>query len=169
MPSMGGGGIGPDRLQLAIERSPELLLSGGYIPARTSVAQVLITERAARGRLEVARVPEGLKVTNSLGARLERIVARDAAGNWYVLSQPLDKGESAVLDPADASNLSLMLEQPFRALPASHALSADLPSACFVARTSSAPFRDDCGLELNEIQGTHTLLGVWGLDEEAWR
>jgi hypothetical protein len=104
--SMTGGVIGPERLQLSIERTPELLLSGDFIPARTSVTQVLVSERAARGRLEIARVPEGLKVTNSLGTRLERVVARDAAGSWYVLSQPLDKGESAVLDPADASNLS---------------------------------------------------------------
>lgn len=166
--SMTGGVIGPERLQLSIERTPELLLSGDFIPARTSVTQVLVSERAARGRLEVARVPEGLKVTNSLGTRLERVVARDAAGAWYVLSNPLGKGESAVLDAADASDLSLMLEEPFRSMSTDWG-AATLPNACFVARTTSAPFRDDCGLELNEIQGTHTLLGVWGLDEEAWR
>ncbi|NUP97137.1 MAG: hypothetical protein HUU28_13340 [Planctomycetaceae bacterium] len=161
--------MGPQRLQLSIERSPELLLGGDFIPARTSVMQVLLNERAARGRLEIARAPEGLKVTNSLGTRLERVVARDAAGAWYVLSQPLEQGQSAVLDAADESNLGLMLEQPFRVVRAGSTLTPALPPACFVARTSSAPFRDDCGLELNEIQGTHALFGVWGLDEEAWR
>lgn len=167
--SMTGGIVGPQRLQLSIERTPELLLGGDFIPARTSVTQVLVSERAARGRLEVARVPEGLKVTNSLGASLVRVVARDAAGEWYVLTRPLGKGESAVLEPSDASSLSLMLEEPFRALRQGNGNHAGLPNACFVARTTSAPFRDDCGLELNELQGTHTLLGVWGLDEEAWR
>jgi hypothetical protein len=44
-----------------------------------------------------------------------------------------------------------------------------IPPGCYLARLAASPFRDDCGVEMNELAGGHVVLGVLPLEPESWR
>jgi len=170
-----GGGSGRARSRYSVELDGGTLLSGDYLPSRRTVNQVLTVERAERARLTTRLVAEGLEVGNDLGVRLEELIVRDAEGRFYLAAEPLAPGASALLRPAGdalAPDLAVHRLSTLSLPPAflEHAAEAeDLPPGCYLASLAASPFRDDCGIETNELASAHVVLGVLSLAPEDWR
>ncbi len=167
----GGGGVPRVRSRLRIEKDPTLVLAGDYLPTRVPVEHILQSERAARGRLEASRVDGVLSVRNGLGARIESLVARDERGRWYSSEGLIEAGASAMLAPMDAPPDHTLASEPADILWQSDQRSRGelIPAATYLARLEHSPFRDDCGIETNEVSGHHRVLGVWDLQSEEWK
>jgi len=164
-----------ERQRFELELAERLLLKGDFLPSRTPVHQVLNSERAERARLGVARIGERLRVDNNLGVELLELAVRAPDGRLYASVEPLRPGESVELAPAgSALNAEALVESLHsRAMAlaprAPESPTEFLPPGCYVAALRASPFRDACGIELNELSGTHVVLGVLPLGEEAWR
>ena len=156
---------------LRIEQDPDLLLAGDYLPTRIAVQHVLQNERAARGRLEVSRSPEGLVVRNGLGAPIASVLARDERGAWYASSSSIAEGATATLTPCEPPRDTQLVEEPFELQVDSSARKPAnlIPHATYLARLERSPFRDSCGIELTELASDHRLLGIWDLQSEVWK
>jgi hypothetical protein len=176
----GGYGFGDRRY--VVELAGGTLLAGDFLPSRKRVVQVLAVERAERARLDVrpgdTDGPDGpdgpgLVVDNNLGVAIEALFVRDPRGELHRLASRLEPGASAtlaVVPRGRAEELDELLGAPVPLTPgrpAEHGF--DPPGGCYVARLASGPFRDDCGIETNELAGSHTVLGVLPLDAEIWR
>lgn len=143
-----------------------LVLSGHYLPPRTPVHQQLLREDAARQRVTLTRDGSNLNLHNSLGSTIQGLTLRDLQGQYHRLRQPLENGGEAVLnqdevfpgsDPLmDRAAITLGVRQ-------------DLPLGSYVAQLERSPFTDSCGLQLNELQSTHTVVGILDLASEEWR
>lgn len=159
------------RNQLRVEQDPDLLLAGDYLPTRIQVQHLLQSERAARGRLEVSRSPEGLFVRNGLGARIESVLARDERGAWYSSSSAIAEGATTTLAPCEPPKETELAGKPFDIQVGSSARKPAnlIPHATYLARLERSPFRDACGIETTELASDHRLLGIWDLQAEAWK
>jgi hypothetical protein len=172
-PDEGRGG-GWNRKRLEVDLEGGALLGGDYLPSRKATSQVLAVERAERARLDVRRKGDALAVDNNLGVGVEELFVRDPEGRFYRWSGPLDPGASTdVRVVADENALRTALGNVLdAALPlragSTPALEA-VPPGCYLARLATSPFRDPCGIEMNELAGTHFVLGVLPLEPEAWR
>jgi hypothetical protein len=137
-------------------RAGEQRYGAGFLPSRTQIRQLLLSDRATRLRLEFH--PDG-SLTNGLGVDLVDLIVHAPDGGWWRLDGKVPAGDSGRLvetgEPKhDAGNL-----------PAFEAGRIEsLPRATYSARTSTAALRDTAGLELIEVEGEHTLLGVFPLD-----
>jgi hypothetical protein len=155
---------------LAIDQSDGTLLGADYLPVRRPVSHALLSDGAARGRLEVAVDGGELTITNGLGARVETLLLRAADGGYLRLLQPLEDGARARLapfsPPTDAEFFSAV--KAIRAALLGEAEDA-LPPGTYLARLEASPFTDDCGLELVTRSGEHHVLGVLEREVEAWR
>ncbi|MBM3986904.1 MAG: hypothetical protein FJ294_02985 [Planctomycetes bacterium] len=163
------GSVG--RNLLRIEQDPDLLLAGDYLPTRIAVQHILQNERAARGRLEVSRSPEGLVVRNGLGARIASVLARDERGAWYASSSAIAEGATATLAPCEPPTRDDLATEPIEIQIGSWARSPEelIPHATYLARIERSPFRDGCGIETTELASDHRLLGIWDLQSEVWK
>ena len=159
------------RRRFEVELAGGTLLAGDFLPSRAATNQVLAVERAERARLDVRRNGAGLSVANNLGVEIEELIVCDPEGGLYALEIPLasgastelrgpDDGVRAHLDWPEPSPLALLAPGPTTPRP---------PPGCYLARLASSPFRDDCGIEMNELESGHVVLGVLALEPEAWR
>src|SRR6185503_19938000 len=141
-------------------------------PSRKSTDQVLVVERAERARLDVRRSAEGLHADNNLGVSVSALLVRDPEGNFYLLEGPLAPGASAELRSPDATALSAALNDSrgdtLALTPLALSSTEAVPPGCYLARLERSPFRDDCGIETNELASSHVVLGVLPLEPEAW-
>lgn len=154
---------------LEIENPQAPLLSGDYLPTRIPIEHISISERAARGRVELRRDGDAFVISNSLGARIEAFFARDLEGNWHSLDAPLEPGATAKLALSSPPSLTLF-NDPFPLLGTLRGEEVSVfPAGCYLARLDRSPFRDNCGVETTELASDHRLFGVWALEEEAWK
>lgn len=146
------------------------LLSGDFLPTRRAVAQMLSCDRAERARLEVNFAGGQAEVVNNLGASVEALLVRDASGRSFGLSGSLAVGARAVLAELNAIDASALVEElldsAVAVTPPATAPAESVPQACYLARLASGVFRDDCGIETNELSGRHIVLGVLPLEPE---
>lgn len=171
-----GSGGGPfafnaDSFELRTRHGQEWLLTGDFVPARRSIQQLLTSDRAERGRLEVEFGADGVQVLNNLGVALESVSLRDAAGHAYELRSELGVGARATLTPLDALGvweLGIELQRTSIAWGPPSALNQTLvPPGCYVAKLARGAYLDSCGIEVNEQSGHHVLFGVFELPAEV--
>jgi hypothetical protein len=158
------------RLRFEVELAGEFLVSGDFLPSRRRTNQVLAVERAERARLDVRRAGESLRVDNNLGITVEALLVRDPEGRLHWSSGALAPGASAELRIAgeqegSASDALLATTLPLTAARPSESV----PPGCYLARLARSPFRDDCGIETNELASAHVVLGVLSLADEDWK
>lgn len=148
------------------ERGPEyqlfyedgLVLSGEYLPTRIATRQLLLTDRTARARLSFALEAADASVTNGLGAEVDELWLRDAAGGFWTAgglaagaTGPLrrasvdeaDAGIAAILDP-------IPLTETFERI----------PEATYVALLPRPAFQDDCGIESELVASRQRVFGL---------
>lgn len=137
-----------------------------FLPARQQVELVLLSERStARALVVGAASSDGQTVTNQLGATIERLVLRDASGQWW-LGEGVQDGAGANLRRADLTEASGWITSlgdltlPMNA-PGGELLTLDgLPPGAWLATLDGQPFRDDLGLSVIERPGYAAVLGV---------
>lgn len=131
----------------------------GFLPSRLQVRQAILTARGSKLRLQVELGPDSCTVQNGLGVDLEQLVVHGHDGAWFELDGPLDAGGTVSLSKLGAApDLEELVSFHPEAL-------AVLPRGSYSARTSTSAFRDDCGLDLNELSGSHAVLGVLAKEE----
>jgi hypothetical protein len=148
-----------------------LLLSGDYLPTRRRVIQALSADRAERARLEVEFSDGRAQVQNNLGADVLALIVRDESGAAFASEKRLAVGERATLERVgDEAALEHQTKYLTNAMPLT-AIQDDyrLPAACYLAQLDRGAFLDDCGVECNELEGYHVVLGVLGVEAEARR
>lgn len=135
-----------------------LLLSGEYLPTRTSTRQLLLTDRTARARLSFALDDSPSSVTNGLGAEVAELWLRDAAGSYWTTSGLADGATSSLrrASPEEADPSIASILDP---IPASHAF-GQLPAASYVALLPRPAFQDDCGVESELLESHQRILGL---------
>jgi len=143
---------------LRVDDRDGTLLAGDYLPVRRRARQVILSDRSARGRLVVDRTSAGLEVQNGLGTTLDRLLVRDATGAFHRLESPLSPDETATLVPTEAADAETLAAALW---PVEVPVGPELvPPAAWLALARSNPFADDCGIEVNEVAGTHRVLGL---------
>lgn len=136
-----------------------MLLAGGYLPTRTPTRQVLLGETSARGRLAFQREGERWSVHNGLGAALDELHVRDESGAYWRLAAPLASDGRVALERADIDRTQARLAElndgvrPFGAVDR-------LPLGTYAAVLPTSPFRDDCGVSMNDLDAQHLVAGV---------
>ncbi|MBI5432805.1 MAG: hypothetical protein HZA52_08250 [Planctomycetes bacterium] len=165
----GGGWTEPayDGQRYLVAHDPGLVLAGGYLPARAAFLHQIVTERAERGRLELAHAGGELAATNALGTTVERLLVRDEAGRYWTSAAPLGESARTTLAPLDDAQAEELANELGLAtlLPKIGAL----PAACYLARLERGVFGDDCGVAGTESVSFHHVLGVLAADGEEWR
>ena len=132
------------------------MLAGEFLPARQPVDQVILGDRAARLRLAIERDGDSLRVENGLDATVTALEVRDPDGEFWELGGSLAPGKSAMLVRGEWTiDTGLRDGEP--------------APATYVARLVSNPFADDCGIDTNELQGSHRVYGILDPDGEEWR
>lgn len=136
--------------------------AASFLPSRTQVRQALVTDRTSRLRVDLGA---NSQLTNGLGARILTLVLHAPDGSWWQLRGTVAAGESGELERLDSA---LEVGEACEDLPAFDlGASAELPRGTYAARLETRAFSDDAGLELVEIDGDHTMLGVLPLDVPA--
>ena len=161
----------------SISMGSELLLSGGYLPARQETNQQILSEIAARGRLSFAREGDGYTVENGLSVPVERLAFRDAQGRLFASPEeagPIAAGARVSLEPVLAA-LPSVFNAPSYLFPLDVSIPGDpvpsspwterLPAGSYLALVPENPFPDDCGLNASEVAGVHRVYGVLELSE----
>ena len=153
--------LGP---QYRVEMESGLLLAGEYLPTRSPTRQCLLTDRTARGRLELEPGADETRLHNGLGGVIDELVLRDAGGSYWKLAAPVDDGGQGQLTPVGVHAAEQWLADFTGGMPLLGS-SDRLPPAVYAARLQSSPFRDDFGIEVNELAATHRVVGVLDLGE----
>jgi hypothetical protein len=165
-------GRGSRRYEVDLEGGA--LLAGDFLPSRKATTQLLAVERAERARLDVRRAGDALAVDNNLGVGLEELIVRDPEGRFYRSRGALGPGTSADLRATSDENelgtaIGNVLDDTLPLTTGSLPSLDAIPPGGYLARLAASPFRDDCGIEMNELTGKHVVLGVLPLEPEAWR
>lgn len=159
------------QITLISDQSQGRTLSGDYLPTRVPVMQVIHSDRAARGRLDVRVAGEAFTVENGLGVGVRALVLRDLHDRYFQSNGPIAAGARAELTAMPvsqgASSALTLLREPIGAC-ADYA-PQPLALGCYAAEIDAGVFRDDCGIETNEKSSTHRVLGVLSADEAEWR
>jgi hypothetical protein len=168
------GSRGWIRKNFEVAHEAGTLLGGDYLPSRRATDQVLAVERAERARLDVRRKGATLEVDDNLGVAVEELLVRDPEGSIHHLRDGLDAGERAELsaledEEAVRAALDRVLSDTLSTTVHPAGYPGGVPPGCYLARLARSPFRDDCGVEMNELAGAHVVLGVLPLDPEVWR
>lgn len=168
-----------NRASYEVEFAGGLMLSGEYLPSRKAKAQVLVSERSERARLDVHADGNGLRVDNNLGTSLRELVLRDPEGELHRLADALAPGESAALVRVEPDSeafarlhaeVDALLDSSLSPLaPKNTSPLQVVAPGTYLARLEHAPFRDDCGIETRELFGRHVLFGVLALAPEDWK
>ncbi len=157
---------------MSFEPSPAL--RGEFLPVRRETTQVVLSERAARGRLTFRAEGDAFVAQNAFEAPVERLCFRDVDGVYYTwnlasdvedeLEDAVDPGAEMRLERIDAHpELAEFLPRPLDARDLGWALG--MPRRSYVAILSTNPFQDSTGLEPETYSGQHVVLGV--LDGEG--
>lgn len=141
------------------------LLGGDFFPVRKPVVQLILSDRPTRLRLDVNDVGGVIEVSNAFDGAIERLMLRDARGELHQLNGELDAGESRRL----VSNVPLADRENWRELMLEYWDARDagmpmLPRGSYVAVVQTADLRDDCGIEVNEVEGEHVVFGVFAAE-----
>ncbi len=141
---------------------------GDFLPVRRESRSAFLVDRAARGRLDVRRGADSIEIENGLGARIEHLVLKDHDGKLWELAHALEPGAHAELVvPADESAESF---EPLRDPDYSKASMATYTSfapGTYVARLDRSPFTDPCGIDYDEEESSHVVVGILGANEAA--
>lgn len=178
---LGGGAT------LELQQSAGLIHSGGFAPPRRVVRQLLLLDRAARGRIELKYEDraEGriLIATNALDRPLRSLLVRTGEYDHHVLAEDaLAPGASAPLRRlsheaaercADVANAYLDSVIPTRNVSRAErklftgisqwliAAGRELAIGEFAAITDGAAFPVHDDLEIEEVGGAHVILGAF--------
>ena len=149
-----------------VDESEDTVLSGTYLPAREPVHQMLLAERSSRLRLDVDPGNGAVTVRNGLGVAIEELLVRESDGSWYVTLDRVDAGDEVVLDPLTSNDeLDKLLESWRDELGKGTTMENEgVPRGAYMARLAEPVFPDSCGVDLNELDGRHGVLGL--LDRE---
>ncbi len=142
-----------------------LIVSGDMLPVRSPTRHVVISERAARQRLDL----DGRTVSNSLGSTVQQLVLRADGGAWG-LAAPLKAGGSAELVPledVDAHLAALWSSTSATSSANWPPRGHGLPEDSYVARLETSPFAETEGLDMREDFGEHWVIGVLAGDGES--
>lgn len=154
------GGHNSGRM-FSLDHDGGLVYGGDYFPIRRPFGQLVLSDRAARLRLEVTEGPGGVEVTNALGATVEDLLLCDSKGVFHYLEEALAPGASVDLaEGGFAAKQAAWSEDLARAWSGEDRL---VPGT-YLARLDDAPLRDDCGVETNELEGRHVVLGLLDLN-----
>jgi len=150
--------VNRDDVRYEIRHGEEASYRAAFLPSRIIVRQAVLTSRGSRLRLGVESDGGGCRVENGLGVDLEELLVHDQRGDWFRLAGGLEAGASAELEPlagppADGDPGSDLFTFHPEVMP-------ELPRGTYAAKSSEPAFRDDCGLDLVELSGSHHLLGV---------
>jgi hypothetical protein len=143
-----------------------LALSGAFNPVRTPVEQVLVSERVRRVRLGVTKDAQGVEVVNTLPMGIERLLVRDDEGKWHRHLDGIDPEGRVRLEAIEDSTAETELNQLHRRY--SMLSDRSLVTSSYIAIVDSGELRDTCGLELNEMAGSHIVVGILPLRAEDW-
>ncbi len=135
-----------------------------FLPTRQQTQILVLSDRATALGLElVSGAPP--RVTNRLGAPVERLILRDADGDYW-LGQDIEDGASAPLRGASVQEAAgyinrvgqqtLPMGQPGGDL----LTPGGLPPGSYLATLDGQPFRDDLGLTVVDRPGNAAVLGV---------
>jgi hypothetical protein len=139
-----------------------LLLSGQYLPTRREVVQQISCDRAERARLDIEFGAGRVEVQNNLGADVLALLVVDDAGESYASEERLAVGGRATLERITPEQALAHREKYLTNAMPPTAIERDfsLPAGCYLAHVDRGAFLDDCGVECNELEGYHVVLGV---------
>ncbi len=144
-----------------IESGGERVLSGAFLPVRTPVDQVYLTEEASRLRLDFDLAGEVVSVTNTLPVRVDGVLLHAGEGDWFARFAWIEPGEKVPLERVDAQRI-----EAFAVAESNPLLEGrTVPAGGYLALLAANPFRDDCGVEHNEVDGRHAVLGTLAAEE----
>lgn len=146
-------------------------LGGAFLPPRIESRQILLSDAAARPRLEVHRKGEKgdkLVVANGLGVALERLLLCDEQGKTHAAFKVAAGAEVELAPVSDAFAVDTR-DELYYAVHCAFSPSNELPPATYAAKLAGSPFTDAAGIEPNEVRGAHFVVGILDLSEEAWK
>jgi len=143
------------------------LMSGDFFPIREPVGQMIVTDRAVRLRLDVRLDGESVVVTNALGVEVQELLLRDPLGDYHYLDGRLGEGEERRLEAGGSSAKSVEWSRELRWYWGE--TGERLVPGSYAVRLGTSPLTDDCGVEVNEIEGAHALVGLLDASVESWR
>lgn len=156
-----------------IDMGSSLALKGDYLPVRSDATQVVLSDRAARGRLGIEPIGTTYRVTNGLGAPIEKLALHVPGRGLFLYVGDLGKtitggsGESLVPALGLTPDLGGWLPSPREGRDLGWA--DDLPEGMYLAILSSNPFADNTGLEPDDAEGRHVVFGVLPMQVEDWK
>ena len=134
--------------------------SSGLLPARTPTNLETIAVRTARERLTFRREDGALRVSNGLGATIERLYVRDG-DRAYELSGALAPGATMALRGSNTTPRALLAGGD-SALVRYDPLLANVSTDSYVAVLDRSPFWDPGTSDLDERGSFHLVLGRHG-------
>jgi hypothetical protein len=146
-------------------------LGGAFLPPRIESRQLLISDAAARPRLELHRKGDHggrLVAANGLGVTIERLLLRDEQGKLHAAFK-VAAGAEVELAPVAGTFAVDARDELYYAVHYAFSPSNELPPGTYAAKLAGSPFTDAAGIELNEVRGAHFVVGILDLSEEAWR
>lgn len=146
--------------QLELDFREGLVFGGDQLPVRREARNAFLVDRAARARLEVTRDGERVVVENGLGAAIEQLVLRDENGGWHALDGVLAQGARATLAPLARADEAVDRTTALLGDTAGLASTTVLAPASYAARLAAGAFVDPCGIEYQEEESTHVVLGI---------
>ncbi len=151
--------------RFAIDLTQGTLLANGFLPVRTQVDYIALSDRPAHLRVRVSEEDGELVVHNELDVSIERLFLRDAEGRTHDLDGAVEPGGTGTLEremDLDEDRLAADL------VPHDLLGERELLPSTFVAELSGAPFLDDCGVEAEVLAAEHVLYGVLEARQEEW-
>ncbi len=155
-----------DQREYVIELDDGVLFADGWLPVRTPTDHTFLIDRAARGRIEIAREADGWTASNGLDAPVRALVLRDARGDLHRFQGPIAPGRKAQADPTGPDGPEVARWRALRPLPCPLADGEWLPAGSWCAELESSPFVDACGIDYREVISQHTVLGILDMGEQ---
>lgn len=124
-----------------------------YLPSRVQVRQALLSDRSSRLRLEWSADGE---VSNGLSVAVEELLVRGFDGAWYYAPEGVAAGAALKLTRSAQRPETVDLEE----LRFDVSDGSPLPPGTYAARLAGPVFVDWGGLDVEELDGEHGLLGI---------
>ncbi|MBL8859060.1 MAG: hypothetical protein JNL28_11175 [Planctomycetes bacterium] len=152
------------RKNYAIDLDDGVQFSGDYLPVRTPTRQTLITDRAARQRVDVRRAGDGYTAQFGLGADVQRFVFCDGDGRLWRSDERTADGGTARLVPSKSNDVDVSdISRILAANVADHV--RGMPRGTYLAVLDSSPFTDMMGVVPRDVNSRHHLAGILDLEE----
>lgn len=143
------------------------LYGGDYFPVRQPFGQMILSDRTTRLRLEARANGNGVEITNALGSQVQDLLLCGPDGRYHYLGEPLAEGAQARLAQGGFSAKRVEWEGDIERVWGEDA--GRLLPGTYIARLAHQPLRDDCGVEVNELEGHHVLVGILDTSAEGWQ